>query len=100
MKKEEERKALENKNKELLDINEKLVKQLSGQIPMQGARHLIQDMINAEAVKIRPYLNYIQEKEMVINAAKQSCTAVKEALNKNPVDTDKNTINFLNNLFE
>ena len=34
LKKEEERKALENKYKELLDKNDKLVKQLSGQFPM------------------------------------------------------------------
>ena len=33
-KKEEERKSLENKNKELLDKNEKLVKQLYGKLPM------------------------------------------------------------------
>ena len=57
-------------------------------------------MIITEAVKIRPYLNYIQEKEMVINDAKQSCKAMKEAFNKNPVDTTKNTINFLNTLYE
>ena len=47
-----------------------------------------------------PYLNYIKEKEMVINAAKHSFTAVKEALNKKPVDTTKSTINFLNTLSE
>ena len=55
-------------------------------------------MIIAEDVKTRPDLNYILEKEMVINISRQSCTAVKEALNKNPVDTVKNTINFLNTL--
>ena len=37
---------------------------------------------------------------MVINIAKQSCTTMKEALNKKSVDTAKNTINFLNTLFE
>ena len=98
LKKEEERKALEKKCKELLDKNEKLVKQLSRQLPMQGARHLIWDMIIAEAVKIRPYLNYIQDKKMVINVAKHSCTVVKEALNKMLVDTTKNKINYLNTL--
>ena len=70
LKKEEERKALENKYKELLDKNEKLVKQLSGKLPMQGARHPSWDMIIVEGVKIRPYLNYILEKVMVIIAAK------------------------------
>ena len=67
---------------------------------MQGAIHLIWDMIIAKVVKIRPYLNYITEKEMVINAARQSCTTVKEALNKNTVDTTNNTTNFLNTLVE
>ena len=55
-------------------------------------------MIIAEVVKLKPYLNYILDKEMVINDARQSCIAVKEALNKKPVDTSKNTVNFLNNL--
>ena len=46
---------------------------------MQGARHLIWDMIIIEDVKLMPYLNYILDKEMVITAAKKSCTAIKEA---------------------
>ena len=83
-----------------MDKNEKLVKKISGQLLIQGARLLILDMIIAEAVKIVPYLNYIQEKEMVINASKEICTSMKEALNKNPVDTTKNTINFLNKQYE
>ena len=58
-KKEEERKLFENKNKELLERNDKLVKQLSGQLPAQGARHLLWDMIISEATRIKPYLNYI-----------------------------------------
>ena len=37
---------------------------------------------------------------MVINVAKQIYTTVKEALNRKLADTSKNTINFLNNLFE
>ena len=58
-KKEEERRLFENKNKELLDRNEKLVKQLSRQLPVHGARHLLWDMIISEATRIRPYLNYV-----------------------------------------
>ena len=67
---------------------------------MQVARHLIWDMIIAKAVKLRPYLNYILDKEMAIHAARQSCTTVKEALNKKPIDTFNNTINFLNSCVE
>ena len=40
LKKEEERKAIENKYKELLDKNDKLVKQLSRQLCIQGAKHI------------------------------------------------------------
>ena len=35
---------------------------------------------------------------MMINSSKQSVTVVKEALDKKPVDTTRNTINFLNTL--
>ena len=36
--KEEERKAMENKYKDLLDKNDKLMKQLTGQLPVQGEK--------------------------------------------------------------
>ena len=62
VKKEEERKSLENKYKELLDKNDKLVRQLNGQLPIKGARHLIWDMIIVETIKLKPYLNYILDK--------------------------------------
>ena len=98
--KEEERKVLENKCEDLLDKNEKLTKQLAGKLPLQGARHLIWDMIIVEAVKLKIYLNYILDKEIVIYSTKQSCTAVKEVLNKKPIDTTNNTMNFLDGLSE
>ena len=50
-KKEEEIKLFENKSKELLDINDKLAERLLGQLPLQGARHLLWDMIITEAKK-------------------------------------------------
>ena len=37
---------------------------------------------------------------MVINTARQSCTTMKESLNKKIVETTKNIINFLNTLSE
>ena len=67
---------------------------------MQGVRHLLWDMIIVEATKIRPYLNYIKDKEMVINVDRQSCIVVKESLDKKPMDTTRNTIKFLNTLLE
>ena len=100
LKKEEKRKATENNHKDLIDKNDKLMKQLTGQFPVQGENHIIWEMIITEAEKLRPYLNYILDKETIIQASRQSCTVVKEALNKKPIDTTNNTINFLNDLSE
>ena len=84
----------------MLDKNEKLAEKISGQLPVQGARHLIWDMIITEAAKMRHYLNYFKDKEMVINVARQICTTLKEALDRKPTDATQNTINFCNTLSE
>ena len=44
---------------------------------MQGAKHIILDALISEATKLRPYLDYILDKEMVIKSDKQSVTDVK-----------------------
>ena len=62
--------------------------------------HLIWDMIITEAIKMRPYLNYIKDKDMIINMARQICTTIKETLDRKPADTTQKTMNFLNTLFE
>ena len=98
LKKGEERKAMENKYKDLLDKNDKLMKQLTGKFPVQWAKHIIWDMITTEAGNLSPYLNYIMDKETVIHATKQSCTIVKEVLNKKPIDTTNYIVSFLNGL--
>ena len=36
--------------------------QVIGQLPAQGAKHIIWDMIIVEVEKIRPYLDYILDK--------------------------------------
>ena len=43
-------------------------------------------------------MDYILDKETVINSSKQIVTVVKERLNKNPTETANNTIDFLNGL--
>ena len=45
-------------------------------------------------------MDYILDKEFVIKSAKQSVIAMKERLNKKPIDYAKNTIDFLNGLTE
>ena len=76
------------------------MKQLTGQLPVQGAKHIIWDMIIIEVGKLIPYLKYILDKEIVIQAARQSFTPVKENLNKNPIDKSNNIVNFLNGVLE
>ena len=57
-------------------------------------------MLISEAAKFRPYLDYILDKEIVMQSARQSVTAMKERLNKNPIEIANNTIDFLNGLIE
>ena len=57
-------------------------------------------MIKTKEGKLRPYLNYILDKEIVIHAAKQSCSAVKEVLNNKLIDTSNNIVSFLNGLLD
>ena len=53
-------------------------------------------MIITEATKMRPYLNFIKDKEVVISVERKNYIVVKEILDKKPTDTTQNTINFLN----
>ena len=61
-KKEEEKRIFENKNKELLKKNKTLAENFLGKLQVQGAKHIIWDMIITEATKMRPYLNLIKYK--------------------------------------
>ena len=97
-KKEEEKRLFEDKSKELLEKNEKLAEKVSGKLLVQGSRHLIWDNIITEATKMRPYLKFIKDKEVVITVARESCIVVKETLDRKPIDTTHNTINFFNTL--
>ena len=85
---------MQNKCKYLLDKNDKLMKLVTGQFTIHGAKHIIWDMIIAEATKLKTYLDYILDKGIVMQAARQSVTIVKEVLNKNPIDTANNTVSF------
>ena len=77
LKREEERKYWENKCKYFSDKNDKLMKQVTRQLPVQGAKHIIWDVIIVEVAKLRPYLDYILDKEIVVQYARKSVAAVK-----------------------
>ena len=72
------------------------MKQVTGQSSVQGAKHIIWDSIIPEAGNLRPYLDYVLDKEAMIQSSRQIMIAAKEKLNKNPIDYAKNAINFLN----
>ena len=55
---------------------------------------MIWDVLICEETKLRPYMNYILDKEIVIQSSKKSVTVVKERLKKKPIDYAKNTIDF------
>ena len=84
LKREQERKAWEAKCQELQYKNDKLMKQVTGKFPVQGSKTIIWDALISEETKLRHYMDYVLDKEMVIKSAKQSVTIVKERLNKIP----------------
>ena len=61
LKREQEKKEVEEKCQELINQNTKLTKQVVGQMALQGDRHMIWDDIIKEANKFRPYLDYIAD---------------------------------------
>ena len=99
-KREKERNELEEKCKEMVEKNNKLEKQVTGQSSLQGAKHLIWDVLIAEATKLRPYLDFILDKDIVTQEDRHNFMMVKQFLNKNPIDTSNNAISFLNSLTE
>ena len=74
------------------------MKHVTCQSSMQGGKHIIWDVIIVEAGKFRPYLDYVLDKELVINSSRQVMAVAREKLNTNLVDYTNNAINFLNGL--
>ena len=70
MKREQEKKEVEEKFQELINHNTKLTKQVVRQIALQGARHMIWDKITLEANKFRPYLDYFTDQESALKVAR------------------------------
>ena len=53
-----------------------------------------------EAAKLQPYLDFICDKDITTQAARKYVHMGKQELNKRPMDTTNNAINFLNKLME
>ena len=57
-------------------------------------------MIITEATKMRPYLNFIKDKETMISIARESCAVMKETIDTISIETTQNIINFLTTMSE
>ena len=86
-----ERKQLQKKVSEL---KEKII----GKVPLQGSTHIIWDTLSMEVTKFRPYLNYVNDKILMVDMDFQRCKVVNETLDNKPLDTTQNAIDFLNTL--
>ena len=97
-KKEEEKKTLAERCQELIDQNEKLNKQVIGQMALQGARHMIWDEIIKETSTLILYLDYVADQENALTSAKKHIVIVKQALHKKPIRVAQNVVNVLSTL--
>ena len=97
-------KVTENKNKILQDKNQlqkkfnELKERNIGKGPLQGAKHIIWDTLSIEITKFRHYLNFIDDQSILINLAHQKLKLVNENMERKPLATAQNALNFLNSL--
>ena len=97
-------KVSENKNKILQDRNQlqkkfnELKERNIGKGPLQGAKHIIWDTLSVEITKFRHYLNFIDDQSILVTLAHQRLKLVNENMERRPLATAQNTLNFLNSL--
>ena len=96
--------SIEEKNKTLNDkiqLQKKfseLKERSTGRAPLQGAKHLIWDTLPIEITKFKHYLNFIDDESSLFNLATQRLRLDNETMEKKPLNTDHNALNFLNYL--
>ena len=95
---------IENKNKILNDKSQlqkffnELKERSTGKAPLQGAEHIIWDTLSMEVTKFRHYLNFIDDQSVLVNLATQRLKLANETMEKKPLNTAQNALNFLNSL--
>ena len=95
---------IEEKNKTLNDkiqlqkIFNELKERNIGKNPLQGDKHLIWDTLSVEITKFRHYLNFIDDQSALVNLATQRLKLANETMEKKPLNTAQNDLNFLNSL--
>jgi hypothetical protein len=94
--KEERMAQFQKDKKDLQERVNKLKTRLKGKGLLQGAKHVIWDVVVVEVAKFRVYLNFINDKDSMVVTARSRCTVVNETLEKNPSEWTKNAINLMN----
>ena len=79
----------------MIQQNAKLSQQVVGKLALQGARHLIWDQIIIEDDKFRPYLDFVEDQENTLTEAKKKVQIVLGEVQRRPLATTENAINFL-----
>jgi cell division protein FtsB len=94
--KDEKMAQIHRDNQDLQERVSKLKNRLKGKTLLQGAKHVIWDVIAAEAAKFRVYLNFINDKDSVAATTQSRCVVVNEVLAKKPSEWAQNVIDLLN----
>jgi hypothetical protein len=80
--KDEKMAQVQKENQDLQERVNKLKTRLRGKVLLQGAKHVIWDVISVEDVKFRVYLNFINEKDNMAITTRSRCTIVNDTLAK------------------
>jgi hypothetical protein len=94
--KDENTTHVQKENQDLQERVSKMKMTLKGKVLLQGAKHLIWDVIILEAIKFKMYLNFINDKDNMAITARGRRTFVNKTLAKNPSEWAHNAINLLN----
>jgi len=73
-----------------------LKEKVIGNIPLQGAKHILWDDLIVENTKFRQYLKMIEDQDVTTESPKRKCLVLLENMYRRPIDTAQNAINFLN----
>ena len=72
----EERNKLSCEKKQIQKRINKLNEKMIAKVPLQGAKHVIWDTLTIEITKFRSYLNFVNDKNAIVDLSLQRCKLV------------------------
>jgi hypothetical protein len=94
--KDEKMAQIHRDNQDFQERVSKLNTRLKGKTLLQGAKHVISNVIAAKVVKFGVSLNFINDKDSVVAMARSMCIVVNEVLAKKPSEWAQNAIDLIN----